>query len=95
MKLRTIALVITVLFFSMGCYHAKISTGATPSSTTIDENWAQGWAWGLMGPELDTKSKCSRGVASVDTQVSFLNQVVSMLTFGIYAPMQLNVTCAR
>lgn len=31
----------------------------------------------------------------VETQVSFLNQLVGALTFGIYTPMHITVTCAE
>lgn len=30
----------------------------------------------------------------VETQLSFVNQVVSLLTLGIYTPMQVTVSCA-
>jgi hypothetical protein len=33
-------------------------------------------------------------VAKVETQLSFLNQVVSFITIGIYTPMTIKVTCA-
>jgi len=33
-------------------------------------------------------------VAKVETQLSFVNQLVSFLTLGIYTPMQITVTCA-
>ena len=34
------------------------------------------------------------GVAKVETQLSFANQLVYALTWGIYAPMEIVVTCA-
>jgi hypothetical protein len=33
-------------------------------------------------------------VAKVETQHTFLNQLVGFLTLGIYTPMQIRVTCA-
>jgi hypothetical protein len=39
-------------------------------------------------------AQCPEGVAQVDTQLSFLNQLVSFLTWGIYTPMEIVVTCA-
>lgn len=43
---------------------------------------------------VSTSSKCPNGAARVETQLSFVNQVVSLLTLGIYTPMQVTVTCA-
>ena len=34
-------------------------------------------------------------MATVETQHSFLNYVVTYLTFGIYTPIQITVTCAE
>ena len=43
---------------------------------------------------METASRCPDGVAKVETQLSFLNQVVHILTLGIYTPMDIRVTCA-
>jgi hypothetical protein len=79
-----------------GCYHATIETGATPAPMTIENHWASGWVYGLVPPStIDARQKCPKGVAKVDTQVSFANQLVSFLTIGIYTPMDITVTCAQ
>ncbi|NBW93511.1 MAG: hypothetical protein EBR20_03940, partial [Bacteroidetes bacterium] len=39
-------------------------------------------------------SECQTGVAVVETRLSFINQVASMVTFGLYTPMHIKVTCA-
>ena len=43
---------------------------------------------------METASRCPDGVAKAETQLSFLNQVVHILTLGIYTPMDIRVTCA-
>jgi hypothetical protein len=43
---------------------------------------------------VSTAEKCPDGVAKVETQHTFVNQLVGILTFGIYTPMQIRVTCA-
>lgn len=89
------ALMAGVLVALMGCYHATIETGAPPSPQTIDEGWASGWVFGLVPPKaVEAASRCPDGVAKVETQLSFLNQLVGFLTFGIYTPMSIKVTCA-
>jgi hypothetical protein len=80
----------------VGCYHATIETGATPSTTLIENHWASGWVFGLVPPKtVATAAKCPSGVAKVETQLSFVNQLVSFLTIGIYTPMDIVVTCAE
>jgi hypothetical protein len=77
------------------CYHATVETGATPSSVVIDKSFASAWIYGLVPPStVSTESKCPNGVAKVETQHSFVNQLVGVLTAGIYTPMQIKVTCA-
>lgn len=94
-SLATILLVLTVCAMSSGCYHATVTTGLTPGTQTIDQPWAKGWVMGLVPPEtVDAASQCASGVAKVETQLSFLNQIVSGLTFGIFTPMHITVTCA-
>jgi hypothetical protein len=90
---------ITLLFFAFlfsGCYHATVTTGARPSATKIENHWASGWIAGLVPPStVETMEQCPAGVAQVDTQLSFANQLVSFLTLSIYTPMDIVVTCAE
>jgi hypothetical protein len=44
---------------------------------------------------VQTATECPDGVARVETQLSFPNRLVGILTFGIYTPMQIVVTCAE
>ncbi|HEY5284928.1 MAG TPA: hypothetical protein VIM14_19200 [Polyangia bacterium] len=79
----------------LGCFHAVIDTGKPPSNVTIDQDWASGFIGGLVPPDkVETASKCPSGVSKVETQRSFLNSLVGIVTLGIYTPMQINVTCA-
>ena len=90
---RTLAIISTFAFF--GCYHATIETGLTPSADVIDESFASCWIYGLVPPStLSAAAKCPHGVAKVETQLSFVNQLVGILTLGIYTPMEIKVTCA-
>lgn len=78
-----------------GCYHAQIITGKQPSNKVIEKKWFMGFVYGLVMPDqLDVANDCPDGVAKVETQLSFLNQVVSAVTGGIITPMTLEVTCA-
>lgn len=78
-----------------GCYHATIETGLQPGSQTIHKPWAASWIYGLVPPStVSAASECPSGVARVETQHSFLNQLVGFLTLGIFTPIEIKVTCA-
>lgn len=95
MKLSFSLLLLSFVVASAGCYHAKVTTGKTPSTVVIDETFASGWIYGLVPPEtVQTASECPNGVAIVETELSFVNQLVAFLTLGIYTPMHIKVTCA-
>ncbi len=80
---------------SAGCYHAMVVTGKTPSTVVIDQPFASGWVYGLVPPKtVESAAGCPDGIAMVETELSFVNQLVSFLTFGIYTPMHIKVTCA-
>lgn len=92
--MKRVSLVLVVVALS-GCYHATIETGLAPGSRTVHDAWADGWVYGLVPPStVETMERCPDGVARVETKLSFLNQLVGSLTFGIYTPMEIKVTCA-
>lgn len=93
--MKRIASVLALTLILPACYHATIETGLSPSPQTIENKWATGWVYGLVPPAtVETMQRCPNGVARVETQLSFANQLVSLLTFGIYTPMEIVVTCA-
>ena len=94
MRIRRAAAVVAA-FALTGCYHAVIQTGRPESTDLITLKWANGFAWGLVPPAIvETASRCTNGVAKVETQHSFLNMLATGVTLGIYTPMQIDVTCA-
>jgi hypothetical protein len=83
------------LLLLAGCYHATVETGLAPSNVVLDQSFASSWIYGLVPPKtVSTTSRCPDGVAKVETQLSFVNQLVGLLTLGIYTPMHIRVTCA-
>jgi hypothetical protein len=77
------------------CYHAVIETGLPASPQVIEKTFASGWIYGLVPPSpVNAMSQCPSGVSKVETQLSFVNQLVNILTLGIYTPMWIKVTCA-
>jgi hypothetical protein len=94
MRIRCFVLLVAAVLLA-GCYHATVDTGRQPSPQTVEKKWASGWVYGLVPPKtVSTAAKCSDGVAKVETRLSFVNQVVGLLTLGIYTPMEIRATCA-
>ena len=95
MRTTTLGILVASLVTLAACYHATIETAATPSTVVIHEPFASSWIYGLVPPKtVSTESRCPNGVAKVETQHSFLNQLVGFLTLGIYTPIEIKVTCA-
>lgn len=82
-------------FFLSGCYHAQVMTGAPASNEVYTKAWASSFIAGLIPPAVvNADDYCSNGVAKVETRHSFLNMLAQMVTFSIYSPMEITVTCA-
>ena len=77
------------------CYHVTVTTGAPTASQVIDKPWQYSFVYGLVPPpELNAKDQCQQGVAKVETERSFLNSLVGILTSAIFTPMHARITCA-
>jgi len=84
-----------LLLILPACYHATIETGLPASPQVIEKSFASGWIYGLVPPSpVKAMSQCPNGVSKVETQLSFVNQLVNIITLGIYTPMWIKVTCA-
>jgi hypothetical protein len=77
------------------CYHVTVDTGRAPNGQTIREPFALGFIYGIVPPKtVETASRCPNGVSKVESQLSFVNGLVNIITFGIVTPMQIDVACA-
>lgn len=77
------------------CYHQVVDTGLPAGSTKIEKPWTATWIFGLVpATPIDVRTQCPNGVAIVDTQMTFLNGLVGALTFGIFTPLSVSVTCS-
>ena len=88
-------LLVTLAVLMTGCYHAQVTTGLEASNEVYQEAWATSLIAGLVPPSIvEAEQHCSNGVAKVETRHSFLNLLAQMITFSIYSPMEITVTCA-
>jgi hypothetical protein len=79
----------------LGCYRVTIVTGAPEAPQVIDKPWQHGFVYGLVPPsEIDTSQQCPQGVAKVVTEHSFVNSLAGILTWSLYTPIHVKVTCA-
>ena len=86
---------VAVFALVAGCYHQIVQTGRMPGPVVIEKPWTATWLWGLVAAEeINVATQCPSGVATVETQQSFLNGLVAALTIGIYEPREVTVTCA-
>lgn len=84
-----------LVFIMSGCYHAQVTTGLEASDEVYQKKWATGFIAGLVPPDMiDATEHCSNGVAKVETRHSFLNLVAQAVTFSLFSPMEITVTCA-
>ena len=91
-KLATAA---AVAVLSSGCYHAVIETGRPAGGTVVTNEWAHSFIAGLIPPQVvNVASQCPGGVSKVETQHSFLNMLAQFVTFSLYSPMTITVTCS-
>lgn len=93
-KFAFLTLLASCILFT-GCFQAQVTTDKSPGKT-VEKKWATGFIAGLVmtDSKINAAQECPNGVASVETQLSFLNQVVSGITFQLYSPMTVKVTCA-
>jgi hypothetical protein len=88
-------LAVAVACLSSACFHQIVQTGRTPGATVIEKPWTATWLWGLVpANEISSAAQCPNGVATVETQQSFLNGLVGGLTLGIYTPQDVKIICA-
>jgi len=89
------AFIAVFALLTTGCFHAQVTTGLPPGDVVWEDAFANSWIGGLVPPKMiDGEEVCESGVAMVDTDLSFLNQLVGAITMGIYTPMRIRVTCA-
>jgi hypothetical protein len=96
MKKLRILLLCCIVLLIFSCYHARIETELSPSAKVVDKPFASSWILGLVPPStVKAAMECENGVAVVETELSFVNQLVGIITLGIYTPMHIKITCAE
>lgn len=87
-------LLLACLLGGTGCYKVTFQNPGVSAGAEHDE-WTTFFVFGLVGHEvIDVKKYCPGEVAMVRTGGNVGTTLVSGLTFGIYTPRKVYVTCA-
>lgn len=84
-----------LLIASAGCHQVRIDTGLQPGETVYEQEWNMAFAFAIFPAQVDASEYCGGRWARVETKQSFLNWVVSALTWNIISPMESRVVCAQ
>jgi hypothetical protein len=92
---RKLTLLAALGLTTTACFHQSVQSGLQPSSTVVAHEYVSTWLWGIVPAKpIDVRETCKSGVAQVETEQSFVNGLVGVVTIGIYTPQRLRVTCA-
>lgn len=92
---RSRTILSALLVSTAGCFQQTMHSGLTPSTTIVEHEFVATWLWGIVpATPIDTRQSCPSGVATVETQQTFMNGFVGVLTLGIYSPQSVRITCA-
>ena len=91
----TRALAVSATYRTSPGPNARLLGSARPSTTVVDQPFQHSFVYGLVPPaEINVKDRCPNSVAKVETEHSFVNGVVTVLTASLYTPIHVRVTCA-
>lgn len=93
LKLMSILVICTVL---SSCCTQKFMMNETNPTIPTKEGTSHFVFWGI-GQEkiIDPKEICGNKISSVETSYSFVNGLLSGITFGIYSPRSYSIYCQR
>ncbi len=91
MKRMLAVLALSVL---AGCFHLHYVADRQPGPAPTSEAWHNGFVWGLVEQApVEVDSICPSGFAKIDSTETFVNGLVHAVTFSIYTPETVTVTC--
>jgi hypothetical protein len=94
MRLRSYAALVAVVA-ATACVRITVTSNATPAPTVVEKRQQHSFVAGLVPPtEVNVREECPNGVATVETVHSPANMLATLVTFGIWSPLSVKVTCA-
>jgi hypothetical protein len=90
--MRTLAALAAVIALS-GCYTVRYQT-QTPAGARVHEERESFFLWGLVGAaDVDLDAICPEGPAVWQNEANFVDGLLTLITFGLYAPRTVTVWC--
>jgi hypothetical protein len=96
-RVLAVASVAAVAVAAGACFEHNYTIGVgAPAGVLVHDEWRHHWLGGLIDPnnELMLSEVCPSGNATIESEMTFLNGLVSVLTSGIYSPTTVRVRCA-
>lgn len=95
-KALTAALLLSA-FATSGCYHTRVvNENATAGETTeVSGRYVLYGIVPIGNNDIDVDDECPNGLASVESEHTFIDGLIGTVTLGIYTPITIRYTCAQ
>jgi hypothetical protein len=87
---------VAALALAAGCYNVTIRPegGYRVATPPTFEQRQDFYLWGLVGEShIDTRTVCKNGTSQLQSQVRFVDGLLTLVTLGIYSPETARVWC--
>jgi hypothetical protein len=89
-----LALAVVAVFASSGCYHYRVVTPDAPA-TEYHRKTLHGMFWGLLQHDADVGDCVSDALVEVRVRNNAGYMLLSVVTLGIWAPLDVEWRCAK
>lgn len=94
--LRNVPAVVVGCWLTVGCYHYRVMPAQTAPATDAGYSVTQhSWFWGLMQSRPEQPNCQGNGAAEVVASTNLGYALVSLVTLGIWMPLDLEWACAK
>jgi hypothetical protein len=97
-RTAAIAALLLAITLAAGCYRTSVTVqgGGGTVPMAYDAKWHHGAVWGLVdiSSPHNLNEICPGGTATIYTKTSFLNGLVQAITFSLYNPQEVTITCS-
>jgi hypothetical protein len=85
-----------VIIIASGCYSttARPDGGFKVATAPTFEQRQDFYLWGLVGEShINTQQVCPNGSSQIQSQVTFVDGLLNVITLGIYSPQSARIWC--
>lgn len=85
---------LTCAALGTGCYNVTYTNPNLPANGVVHEGRGSHFIFGLVGDEVvPAYQMCPGGVSSIHTEMTFVDLLLTTITFAIYTPRSWEVHC--